>query len=173
MRIQISMSAPGQVEQGVLDGRLHVGVIPQVGALSGLEYQPLYSERAELYCAAGHPLFALEDSKLTLEELRRHDAISPSFRVPAEVQQQFQALRCTATASDREGIAFLLLTGHYIGYLPDHYAAQWVASGRMRALDPTRYHYDLVLSAVTRKGRRPHLVLESFLEALAGTPISN
>ena len=173
VRIQISMSAPGQVEQGVLDGRLHVGVIPQVGALSGLEYQPLYSERAELYCAAGHPLFALEDSQLTLEELRRHDAISPSFRVPAEVQQQFQALRCTATASDREGIAFLLLTGHYIGYLPDHYAAQWVASGRMRALDPTRYHYDLVLSAVTRKGRRPHLVLESFLEALAGTPISS
>ena len=84
------------------------------------------------------------------------------------MQEQFQQLRCTATASDREGIAFLLLTGHYIGYLPDHYAAQWVTSGRMRALDPARYYYDLVLSAVTRKGRRPHLVLESFLDALAG-----
>ena len=67
----------------------------------------------------------------------------------------------------------LLLTGHYIGYLPDHYAAQWVASGRMRALDPARYHYDLALSAVPRKGRRPHLVLESFLDALAGGDSAN
>ena len=57
VQIQIRMSTPGEVEQGVLDGRLHVGVIPQVGALSGLEYQPLYSERSQLYCGVGHPLF--------------------------------------------------------------------------------------------------------------------
>lgn len=48
MQIQIRMISPNEVEQGVLDGRLHVGVVPQASALSGLEYQPLYSERSLL-----------------------------------------------------------------------------------------------------------------------------
>jgi len=78
-------------------------------------------------------------------------------------------LHCTASASDREGMAFLILTGRFIGYLPDHYASFWVQQGRLRALKPSQRHYELSLSWVTRKGRRPNLVLESFLESLAAT----
>ena len=40
---------------------------------------------------------------------------------------------------------------------------------RLRALKPASRHYDLSLAAVTRKGRRPNLVLESFIQALAAT----
>ena len=57
----------------------------------------------------------------------------------------------------------------FIGYLADHYAEAWVKEGRLRALKPASRHYDLSLAAVTRKGRRPNLVLESFLAALAAT----
>ncbi|MCP1419862.1 DNA-binding transcriptional LysR family regulator [Pseudomonas laurylsulfativorans] len=167
VQIQIRMSTPGEVEQGVLDGRLHVGVIPQVGALSGLEYQPLYSERSQLYCGVGHPLFFVKDLELSEQRIQEQDAIAPTFRLPATIQEHYQALNCTASASDREGMAFLILTGQYIGYLPDHYARSWVAEGRLRALKPYSCFYDLTLASVTRKGRRPHLVLETFLESLA------
>lgn len=169
VRIQIRMTPPGEVEQGVLDGRLHVGVVPQAAPLAGLDYQPLYDERSLLYCAVGHPLFYADDATLEDERLNAQDAIAPTFRLPAEAQARHQALTCTASASDREGMAFLILTGHYIGYLPDHYAQQWVRQGRLRALKPTTHFYDLGLASVTRKGRRPHLVLESFLDALAQT----
>jgi DNA-binding transcriptional LysR family regulator len=148
---------------------LHVGVVPQASALSGLEYQPLYSERSLLYCAVGHPLFYVDDKQLDDERLNSQDAIAPTFRLPADIQAHYQALNCTASASDREGMAFLILTGRYIGYLPDHYASLWVQQGRLRALKPTARFYDLSLASVTRKGRRPHLVLESFLESLAAT----
>ena len=167
VRIHIRMTPPSEVEQGVLDGRLHVGVVPQVGALSGLEYQTLYGERSLLYCAVGHPLFYVDDQQLEDERLNAQEAIAPTFRVPPEVQHHYQLLNCTASASDREGMAFLILTGRYIGYLPDHYAQAWVQQGRLRALKPASRFYDLSLAAVTRKGRRAHLVLESFLEALA------
>ncbi|WP_413793913.1 MULTISPECIES: LysR family transcriptional regulator [unclassified Pseudomonas] len=169
VQIQIRMIAPNEVEQGVLDGRLHVGVVPQASALSGLEYQPLYSERSLLYCAVGHPLFYVDDQQLEEARLNSQDAIAPTFRLPAEIQAHYQALNCTASASDREGMAFLILTGRYIGYLPDHYANLWVQQGRLRALKPAARFYDLSLASVTRKGRRPHLVLESFLESLAAT----
>ncbi|MGX5218129.1 LysR family transcriptional regulator [Pseudomonas segetis] len=167
VRVHIRMTPPSEVEQGVLDGRLHIGVVPQSGALSGLDYQPLYDERSLLYCAVGHPLFYADDQLLDDERLNTQDAIAPTFRLPPEIQTHYQVLNCTASASDREGMAFLILTGRYIGYLPDHYANAWVQQGRLRALKPDVRFYDLNLAAVTRKGRRPHLVLESFLEALA------
>lgn len=167
VRIQIRMTPPSEVEQGVLDGSLHVGVVPQAGALSGLEYQALYNERSLLYCAVGHPLFYVDDRELEDDRLNAQEAIAPTFRLPPEAQAHYQALNCTASASDREGMAFLLLTGRYIGYLPDHYASAWVQQGRLRALKADSRSYEVSLAAVTRKGRRPHLVLESFLDALA------
>lgn len=167
VHIHIRMTPPSEVEQGVLDGRLHIGVVPQASALSGLEYQTLYDERSLLYCAVGHPLFYVDDQQLEDERLNAQEAIAPTFRLPPEVQSHYQALNCTASASDREGMAFLILTGRYIGYLPDHYAQAWVQQGRLRVLKPSSRFYDISLASVTRKGRRPHLVLESFLEALA------
>jgi len=169
VRIHIRMTPPSEVERGVLDGRLHIGVVPQAGALSGLDYQALYDERSLLYCAVGHPLFYVDDQQLEDQRLNAQDAIAPTFRLPPEVQSHYQALNCTASASDREGMAFLILTGRFIGYLPDHYAAAWVQQGRLRALKADSRFYDLSLAAVTRKGRRPHLVLESFLEGLAAS----
>jgi DNA-binding transcriptional LysR family regulator len=169
VHIHIRMTPPSEVEQGVLDGRLHIGVVPQAGALSGLDYQPLYDERSLLYCAVGHPLFYVDDQQLEDERLNSQEAIAPTFRLPPEVQSHYQALNCTASASDREGMAFLILTGRYIGYLPDHYAQAWVQQGRLRVLKPASRFYDVSLASVTRKGRRPHLVLESFLEALAAS----
>jgi DNA-binding transcriptional LysR family regulator len=169
VRIQIRMIPPSEVEQGVLDGRLHVGVVPQTSALSGLEYQPLYAERSQLYCAAGHPLFGIPDDEIQEGQLNVQEAIAPAFRLPADIQAHYQRLNCTASASDREGMAFLILTGRYIGYLPDHYATFWVQQHRLRALKPASRHYDLNLATVTRRGRRTHLVLERFLDALAET----
>ena len=169
VRVNIRMTPPSEVEQGVLDGRLHVGVVPVVGGLSGLDYQPLYDERSRLYCAVGHPLFYVDDKELADRRLNAQDAIAPTFRLPPEIQNHYGALNCTASASDREGMAFLILTGRYIGYLPDHYAEAWIKEGRLRALKADTRFYDISLASVTRKGRRQHLVLESFLQELAAS----
>jgi DNA-binding transcriptional LysR family regulator len=91
---------------------------------------------ARCYCAVGHPLFYADDQQIDDERLNSQDAIAPTFRLPADIQAHYQALHCTASASDREGMAFLILTGRYIGYLPDHYASFWVQQGRLRALKP-------------------------------------
>ena len=71
-----------------------------------------------------------------------------------------------ATASDREGIAFLILTGEYIGFLPEHVAARWVEKGQMRALDPQQRQFTIPLSLAMRKDRRAHAIVDYFLSAL-------
>lgn len=168
VRINISMSTPGEIERGLLDGRLHVGAVPVITPLSGLEYSLLYEERSNLYCSHEHPLFA-RAAEVSNEDLRSADAVVPSYRMTAEAIGLHQLLNFAASATDREGIAFLILTGSYIGFLPDHYAAHWVDKGLMAPLSPDRLFFDARLAVATRKGRRQNLILEHFLDALQHT----
>lgn len=162
VRINLSMSTPGEIERGLLDGRLHVGAVPLITPLSGLDYGLLYEERSNLYCSHEHPLNG-HASAVTDKQLSQTDAVIPSYRMTAEAIGLHQRLSGAATATDREGIAFLILTGTYIGFLPDHYAATWVEKGLMIALDPDRLYFDSKIAIATRKGRRQNLILERFL----------
>lgn len=164
VRINIRMIPPSDIELGVLDGRLHTGVVPALKTLPGLEYLSLYEETSRLYCATGHPLFAAE--AVDEAALGECDAVVPAYAQTPEIKACHAPLRATASATDREGIAFLILSGRYLGYLPTHYAERWVGEGRMRALNPERWHYLTHYSAITRKGAPPNLVVEHYLEAL-------
>lgn len=165
VRINIRMIPPSDIELAVLDGRLHTGVIPDLKTLPGLNYLPLYEEASRLYCSDEHPLFAVEE--VDEAALARHDAVVPAYAQTPEIKGLHEPLRAAASASDREGIAFLILSGRYIGYLPTHYAERWIRDGRMRALNPARWRYHTHYSAITRKGAPPNLVLECYLEELA------
>ena len=165
IRINLSMSTAADIERGLMDGRLHVGALPLTSPVSGLEYSQLYDEKSYLYCSHQHPLFKDEDPDN--RTLAHYDAIAPSFRMTAETIGMHQMLNCTATASDREGIAFLILTGRFIGFLPDHYAAQWVEKKLMRAIMPEHLHFSSKIAVVTRKSRRPNAILDLFLHTLA------
>lgn len=168
--IRIRMAPPSDVEQGVLDGRLHVGVIPELRRLQGLDYHALYQEDAHLYCAAAHPLFARADAEISIDDIAAADAVMPAHAPAEEIAPLLHRLTSTATATDREGVAFLILTGLYVGFLPDHVAAQWVGQGRMRPIRPDVTGYRTRYAVITRKGGRPNMVLETFMEEVARSP---
>lgn len=157
VRVNIRMIPPNEIERGVLDGQLHVGVVPLRRSLPGLAGLPLYREDSLLYCGQGHPLFDRQEER---EEVETADAVAPTqAQLPHELNN-------TATATDREGVAFLILTGCYVGFLPVHYARQWVERGTMRPLLPDLYRHALEFQAVTKKGAQPNLVLERFMDVL-------
>ncbi|TVP47731.1 MAG: LysR family transcriptional regulator [Halomonas sp.] len=161
--LHIHMEPSDAVIRGVMDGHLHVGVVPAVNLPTSLETRLLYDEPSYLYCAAGHPLFAEPDSRLSFTEITQYPAISPRYPLPAEARQAHDALSLHASASDREGAAFLILTGRFIGFLPEHVAAQWVAAGKMRALHAGTQHYRIPFVLITRHDRRPNRVVDAFL----------
>jgi len=167
VHINISMSTPGEIERGVLDGRLHVGAMPLITTLSGLEYTPLYEERSLLYCSSDHPLFR-HAGEVERSQLAGMPAVAPSYRMSADALDMHQRLDCVAKATDREAIAFLILTGEYIGFLPDHYAAGWVEKGMMAAIAPAKLSFLVTIAAVTRSGRRQNLIVDCFLKELMG-----
>ncbi|WP_353979701.1 LysR family transcriptional regulator [Salinicola endophyticus] len=170
VHINIRMAPPNDIEMAVLGGSLHAGVVPELKRVPGLDYLTLYEEQSALYCSDRHPLFACQAP--SVDQIAGHDAVVPSYAQTPEIKRVHEALKPMASATDREGVAFLVLTGSYIGFLPTHYAQRWRDQGRMRRLAPdtfeyaTRYEYSTRYYAITRKGRPPNLVLESFLEEL-------
>ncbi|GHC19875.1 LysR family transcriptional regulator [Aidingimonas halophila] len=168
--INIHMDPPDAIAQGVLDSRLHLGVVPQVNLLASLETRFLYSECSRLYCANRHPLFDIPAEALETTDLHDYEAVVPGYPLPDTARAPHARLRGTATASDREGAAFLILTGSYIGYLPDHLAAPWKAMGRLRELPIDGGYYLTPFVVITRRDRRPNRVLEAFFEVLEKNP---
>lgn len=169
IHINISMSTPVDIERRLFDGRLHVGVIPSIASLSGLEYKTLYEETFYLYCSREHFLYD-PPAGVKPEDLKQVDAIAPTYRMPAQAISLHQLLNCTANGSDREAIAFLILTGRYIGFLPDHYAKRWIDQGALREIFPEKFSYDSTLSLVTCKGRPKNTVVDAFLDAIDRFP---
>jgi len=167
--INISMMAPNEIEKGVLDGRLHVGAIPEVRRLPELDFQPLYEEESRLYCSFQHPLFKDAEKHQSIDAVPNYDAVAPAYAQTAAARTHYQALKTSSTATDREGVAFLILTGCFIGYLPTHYAAQWIQQDKLRAIAPGHFNFMTNYGLVTRRGKRANPVLDSWLSALWGS----
>jgi DNA-binding transcriptional LysR family regulator len=163
--VNIRMIPPVDIELGVINSNLHIGILPLLKKLKGLEYKDLYQEQSLLYCAVNHPLFDTQDSEIDLQEW---NAVLPCYAQSASIKKQLQQLKTegAASATDREGIAFLILTGRYIGYLPDHFAQRWVESGQLKAIKPEQYSYQTQMSVITRKGVEINPVAQAYLKHL-------
>ncbi|MDR0237847.1 LysR family transcriptional regulator [Acinetobacter sp.] len=166
--INISMSTLSDIECRVLDNRLHAGAIPLVNPLSGLDYFNLYQEKSYLYCGENHPLFNHQD-QFSAKDLKQWKTVLPNYAISPEAMKLHQLLNCSATASDREGIAFLILSGKFIGFLPDHYAKKWVEDDFMQPILQNIMHYSTPICLITHKGKNVNIILKTFMEILKKT----
>lgn len=163
-RVRIQVLPPKEIERGVLDGRVHVGIGKFYHRLPELAYRELYTEELGLYCGRGHALF--ERTSLRVGDLAGMAYVSRGYVEEDEVPEGGMDVRPAATAYHIEGIALLILSGRYIGYLPTHYAATWVERGHMRQLLPDETSYRINFTALTRRNLHAPPVVHAFLDQL-------
>ena len=74
-------------------------------------------------------------------------------------------LRVASTAVDdlMESVALFILAGRYIGYLPQHFAEQWVERDQMRSLLEPALGYQNPIYLATRKTERRSPIPSAFL----------
>lgn len=156
------------IERGVLDGRFQVGIIPGHRTTSTLAYDELFAETMYLYCGAAHPLFAAAppDEPADWQAVRRHAFAGLGYHSPnMELSQQVQLTRA-ATGYDQESIATLILSGCFLGFLPDHYAAGFVRQGQMRAVRPPVFNYRCSFFSIVRASPQATRVTQTFQQCL-------
>ncbi len=156
------------IERGVLDGQFQVGVIPGHRSSQTLAYDELFTETMFLYCGARHPLFQAGPAQepADWEALRAHHFAGLGYHSPnMEISQQVRLQR-KATGYDQESIATLILSGKYLGFLPDHYAQAFVRNGQMRAVKAALFRYDCSFFGIVRRSPQPSRVTVAFQECL-------
>ena len=154
------------IERGVIDGQFQVGVIPGHRSSETLAYDELFTETMFLYCGARHALFKAEPADMTWDDMRAHHFAGLGYHSPnMEISQQLRLPR-KATGYDQESIATLILSGRYLGFLPDHYAEGFVRHGQMRAVKPALFRYDCSFFSIVRRSPQPSRVTRAFQECL-------
>lgn len=164
VRLEIDVAAPQVLHQGLLNGSYQILLMPSVGSvMPHFRSQPVFSEVQKLYCAEGHPLFACPDAELTDEVLAAQSFAGRTY-MPNETICGVNFTWSAATPH-MEGTLLLLLSGAYIGFLPDHYAEEWVRTNRLRVLSPERMRFeDMFHIAYPRN--KPSRAAETLAEAI-------
>ena len=164
--VQFETAPMSDIERMILNGEVDVGFIPYHRQLDGLIYQPLYEETCYLYCCDRHPLFGEQDEELLRERLQNCRSVQAGIQSNPEVAMQMVGLAKTATAYYYETRAVMILSGAYVGYLPEHYAEKWVQEGKMRKLLPKERCYKLGLAAITHQFGRLNKPRDFFMRLL-------
>lgn len=167
VNLQLHVSSINTIERGLMEGRFQVGIIPAHRASASLVYRDLFAEHMQLYCAAGHPLYGADHGDLSWEGLRHYPFAGLGEHSPNMELSHSARLPRKATGFDQEAIATLILSGCYLGFLPDHYAQALEAAGRLQAVAPERFHYDCQFVAMWRLSPQPSRAAQAFIDCLA------
>ena len=169
VHIHFHTLAPDEIERAVLENRVNLGIGVFHQHRPGLLYETLYDDPVELYCGADHALFDRTPHGLDRNDLHAVDLAHRAYLSERQVAPLTADLHSTASARQIEGVAFLILSGWHIGYLPVAYAQRWVTSGRMRSILPATYRLNTKIELVTRRGVELTLVSQTFADILRAT----
>jgi DNA-binding transcriptional LysR family regulator len=156
---------PQVLQEKILGGVFHLGVGSTPHKISGLEYEFLYEEHHSLYCGRGHPLFDRAGTPLPPAEVKTFPISSRGYWREGQLRQMgFE--RIEAVVYHIEPQLSLIMSGGYLGFLPDHYARAWEDQGHIRRINTDVGSYSCSFEIITRRGDRLTDVTRTFITDL-------
>ena len=164
--INMMTGSPNEVERGVIDGKLHIGIVPDYQRHPSLNYVALYDERVGLFCGGNHPLVdrLRKGAELTAEEVCRHKLVHRAYFESERLRQRKQIFPVGSTVYQTEAVLSLVRSGVYLGYFPSH--CQDLIRDEFHEILPEVFSYSTPICAVWRSDRNRSLILQDFLDIL-------
>lgn len=163
VHLRLTVDRPAGLNHALLDGRLNlaVGIFPH--HVTGVDYETLYSERSLLYCGAGHDFFGR--AGIEAAEVGKARFVGRAYSIERDLDA-IGAAQHKASVENMEAEAHLILSGCYIGFLPEHFAAGFVAAGRMQAVDAERFTLMSDVALAMPSAGKPNAVVRLFRDEL-------
>ncbi|MBL4911111.1 MAG: LysR family transcriptional regulator [Alteromonadaceae bacterium] len=155
------------IEKLLLKDKAHIGIFPGYQQVEGLNYQALLSEPIYLCCSAQHPFFTIVDTQLSTEMLAQAPAIHPGIDIDANGREQLKKLNLAAKAYQFDTRKAMILSGRYLGYMPQSYIQQELNNSEIRIIKPSELTYQFNLSLVNKKIPRENNKVVLLKEAFA------
>lgn len=149
VELEVLAHAPDEIDLDIMNNRADIAINVTYSKRPGLEYKFLYAHCGSLYCGDKHPLF--DRSKVTREEVLQCDLITTSHAVNNTLHKIFSQFPNRAVANHMSGRMVLLLSGGYVGFIPDYFAKTWLDQGRIKKLDVPGFDYTLDNMVIYKK----------------------
>ena len=162
VRVELSVVGLQDVLNGVLGGVLDIGVGTFDSVFSGVTITDLYEEKHTIYCSKAHPLFSISPPDVALETLQSFARVHRGYW-RRQRRKSAGAMDHDRFVHEIEAQLIMILSGSYIGLLPDHLARSFVESGQLRALPHPIEDYTCKIQLITHTGRIPK-VTQLFLD---------
>ncbi|WP_396433789.1 LysR family transcriptional regulator [Limnohabitans sp.] len=162
VKLHLHVGTIHMIEQGVLDGRYHLGLVPEHRPSEALNYDFLFDEKMFLYVAPGHDWFEGPEPTEAWRDLREQRLAGLDYHSPNMQITHVHRLERSAHASDQEAVAAMVLSGAYVGFLPDHYAKPWMLAKQLKAIAPQVLNYHCRYACILRKHPEPVRVAQAF-----------
>lgn len=142
------------IEKSLLKDKAHIGLFPDYQHIEGLHYQHLMSEAVYLCCSKKHPFFNKVDTLISQAELGSVPAIHPGIDLDSSGIEQLQKLNLAAKSYQFDTRKAMILSGCYIGFMPQSYIQHELNHGEIRIIQPGQLTYPFNLSLVAKKSPR-------------------
>ncbi|BBB26683.1 LysR family transcriptional regulator [Amphritea japonica] len=171
VNIRISTMSSDDVISALLNNQIDIGITVFHQSYPELTSLQLFDEEMLLYCAQKHPLFNRND-EISSDELRQFRFVeSPRLMPGREIHPEMKQWNKQAKAHHQEARATLILSGHYLGYLPRHLVSNWGLENDLRPLLTEKYSYSNTFKAVWRNRQKNQLIIQHFTECLSESAI--
>ncbi|WP_083923223.1 LysR family transcriptional regulator [Ahrensia kielensis] len=164
--VDLMTGSPNEVERGIIDGNLHLGIIPDYQRHPSIQYHRLYDEDVGLYCGGDHPLVkSVKDGvDLKEQEVCKHKLVYRGYYESERLRQRKQKFPLGSTVYQTESVLALVRSGVYLGYFPKH--CENLIRGAFYELLPEVFGYSTPICAIWRGDRRHSHIMQDFLELL-------
>lgn len=163
VRLDIDVAGPDRLMNDVASGVMQVALLPESPKRDDIQQRRVYTEHHGVYCGKRHPLFSRPEKEISVGEIVEHAFVVRPYANLRELAP-FPGASVGAHASNMEAQALLILSGHFLGNLPIHYAQYWTARGELRQLMPDQVVIESPFHLVSRVGRKPSLLTRAFIQ---------
>lgn len=166
VNLELHSVPPDEIELLTQSDQVSIGVGVFHKRKPGLSYETIGRETVGLYCSKDHPLFDAVSPEAVNAALEKAKFCKRAYLDETTVAPISSSLKSNACAHQVESVAFLILSGNHIGYLPESFATYWVDQGRLRCVGEGMYNLETDIDIVSRRGRTLNFVEQTFVDFL-------
>lgn len=131
--MNVRSGTPREVEFAVINGTATAGITLYPQQRPEMQTTALFQETSFIYCGQRHPFFSLLETDITRAALTQARMIEVSDAATSPAWDGLKAeMNFRATADNVDSRALLILSGVYLGFLPELFAAPMLTEGSLR-----------------------------------------
>ncbi len=166
VHLTIDVVSPNEIERSIIDGKFQVGIGVFHQHHPSIQYESYFSETLKLYCGRGNPLFEMSPNEVKVEDLRLTKFASSPYFSSQNINARSLGCTTSATAYHQEGLAFLIMSGKFVGFLPERYANIWVNQDVMHPILIEHHSHEVEFEIITQKRSRVSPIVKVILDLL-------